>query len=52
MEKLIPIFEAEGTNYEIGYAVGSKAKKQVLNCIQSSKDQFEAFVGLVWEDAK
>jgi isopenicillin-N N-acyltransferase-like protein len=51
-KNLIPIFEAEGTNYEIGYAVGSKAKKQVLNCIQSYKDQFEAFVGLGWEDAK
>lgn len=48
----IPVFEAEGTNYEIGFAVGSKAKKQVLTCIQSYKDQFEAFVGLPWDKAK
>lgn len=48
----IPVIEAEGTNYEIGYAVGSKAKSQVLCCIQSYKDQFEAFVGLEWSKAK
>lgn len=48
----IPVIEAEGSNYEIGLAIGTKAKAQVLNCIQSYKDQFEAFVGLQWAQAK
>lgn len=48
----IPVFEAEGTNYEIGYAIGSQAKSQVLCCIQSYKDQFAQFVGLEWSKAK
>lgn len=47
-----PVIEVEGNNYEIGLGIGTKAKKQVLNCIQSYKDMFEAFVGIKWDCAK
>ncbi|NLJ33401.1 MAG: hypothetical protein GX349_02265 [Firmicutes bacterium] len=51
VSNLLPIIEAVGTPYEIGYTHGSAAKKQIENCIDTYSAMFKDYAGMDWETA-
>ncbi|MCI8887288.1 MAG: hypothetical protein HFG70_04300 [Hungatella sp.] len=49
IEDKIPVVRARGTNYEIGFAHGSQAKKQVNITLANLKESVQNTVGLGWD---
>lgn len=47
-----PFYELSGTPYEIGYAHGKLAKRQVFISLENYKRQFQAEAKISWDDAK
>ena len=54
MSKIIPmpVIEASGSSYEIGFAHGSQARAEVLCSIKTYQAMFLSYANLKWEDAK
>lgn len=48
IEAKIPVVRAKGTNYEIGFAHGSQAKKQVNITLENLKESTKNTVGFDW----
>lgn len=48
----LPVIEASGTPYEIGYTHGSRAKEQIAVNIGVYKAMFMEYAGIGWEKAK
>lgn len=47
-----PFIEVEGSPYEIGVQIGTKAKKQIANCINVYRNALEKSFGIAWSDLK
>ena len=47
-----PVVECAGTPYEIGYAHGSGAKKQIEITMDTYRTMFRDYSGIAWEDAR
>jgi len=48
----MPVIEASGSPYKIGFAHGSQAKAEVLCSIKTYQSMFLSYANLKWEDAK
>lgn len=49
---LFPVYECSGTPYEIGYAHGSQAKKQITVSINNYRAMFKDYSDIDWESAR
>ena len=52
IEEKIPVVRAQGTNYQIGFAHGSQAKKQVNITLTNLKESTKITVGYDWDVCK
>lgn len=48
----LPVIEASGTSYDIGFAHGQQAKKQIDVTISTYKAMFYEFSGIEWDRAR